>query len=164
MPLFSFPRSPPSQHWGQGALQLLEEPVSSPASCLPPRWPWKTLLLLRSLQHSTNSPRGEPGTGHVPNRTAPVSPHQAGVGNWGFINCKWGEGMKLVIAAGVGAWDRLCNRHWGQKLSGHFCNTSSREGTGSTTRPRTVTTCRCFFNPARSFPYGAHSPHKPFLG
>lgn len=142
MPLFSFPRSPPGQHWGQVDPQFLVDPVSSPASCLPPPWPWRTLLLLRSLRHSTNLPRGEPGMGHVPNSTAPASPHQAGAGNRGFNNSKWGEGMvKFVTAAGVGPGEQLCNCHWGQKLSGHFCsNNSSREGTGTRHSPKPVPT------------------------
>lgn len=60
--LFSFPRSPPGQHWGLAGPQPMW-PLDSPS---PPLWPWRTLLLLRSPQHETGAPKGEPGIGHGP--------------------------------------------------------------------------------------------------
>lgn len=76
-PLFSFPRSPPGQRWGQAAPQPLATPTSPLAS---PLRPWRTP---GSPQHSTDLPEGKPGMGHVPAalpqpQHSPASPHRDG--------------------------------------------------------------------------------------
>lgn len=78
--LFSFPRSPPGRHWGLADPQPMC-PLDTPSA---PLWPWRTLLLLRSPQHKTGLPKGEPGIGHGPTGLPCHPPPPA---NWGFSNC-----------------------------------------------------------------------------
>ncbi|KAL2301843.1 hypothetical protein Nmel_011243 [Mimus melanotis] len=77
-------RSPPGQHWGLAGPQ----PICPPATPSPPLWPWRTLLLLRSPQHETGLPEGEPGIGHGPTRL-PCHP---------FHHLQWQNGAPVTVS------------------------------------------------------------------
>lgn len=99
--LFSFPRSPPGQHWGLADPQL-RCPPDSPS---PPLGPWRTLLLLRSPQHRTGLSEGEPGIGQT--ALPPLPPPS--VANWGLVTVRVMKGWQnLHWSCRDGFREQLC--------------------------------------------------------